>query len=143
MFSNAFHGAAGTYDRGNPDLDKEINQGVDGIFRVQSGRVNGQVAAFYSTIKNYITPNIVKDTLIEGDGGPTTVPLNEFSQADATLKGLEGRVDAEVVQHVVLGAMGDMVRGGAQGLEGAAAVHARRPPRRARPLGQWPILVRR
>jgi iron complex outermembrane receptor protein len=111
LFSNAFHEAAGTFDHGNPDLDKEINQGVDGIFRVQSGRVNGQFAAFYSTIQNYITPNIVKDTTFEGDEGPTTVPLNVFSQADATLKGVEGRVDAEVVSHLVLGVMGDMVRG--------------------------------
>jgi iron complex outermembrane receptor protein len=111
LFSNAFHEAAGTYDRGNPDLEKEINQGFDGILRVQSGRVNGQLAAFYSTIQNYITPNIVKDTTIEGDEGPRTVPLNQFSQADATLKGIEGRVDAEVVPHFVLGAVGDMVRG--------------------------------
>jgi len=111
LFSNAFHEAAGTFDRGNPDLTKEINQGVDGIFRVQSGRVNGQVAAFYSTIKNYITPNIVKDTTFEGDAGPETVPLNQFTQADATLRGVEGRVDAEVVSHFVLGAIGDMVRG--------------------------------
>jgi len=111
LFSNAFHGAAGTFDRGNPDLTKEINQGVDGIFRVQSGRLNGQMAAFYSTITNYITPNIVKDTTIDGDAGPATVPLNQFTQADATLEGVEGRIDAEVVSHFVLGAMGDMVRG--------------------------------
>jgi iron complex outermembrane receptor protein len=111
LFSNAFHGAAGTFDRGNPDLAKEINQGVDVIFRIQSGQVNGQLAAFSSTINNYITPNIVKDTTIEGDAGPETVPLNQFTQADATLKGIEGRVDAEVVPHFVLGAMGDMVRG--------------------------------
>jgi iron complex outermembrane receptor protein len=111
LFSNAFHEAAGTYDRGNPDLTKEINQGVDGVFHVQSGRVSGQLAGFYSTIENYITPNIVKDTTFEGDEGPATVPLNVFTQADATLKGIEGRVDAEVMQHFVLGAMGDMVRG--------------------------------
>src|SRR4029453_18552511 len=62
LFSNAFHEAAGRSGRGHPAPTKEINQGVDGICRVQSGRVNGQVAAFYSTIKNYIPPNIVKDT---------------------------------------------------------------------------------
>src|SRR4029450_2286973 len=94
LFSNAFHEAAGTFDKGNPDLTKEINQGVDGILRVQSGRVNGRFAGFYSTIRNVITPNIVKDTPFEGDQGPETVPLNQFSQSDATLKGIEGRVDA-------------------------------------------------
>jgi iron complex outermembrane receptor protein len=111
LFSNAFHEAAGTFDRGNPDLTKEVNQGVDGIVRMHSERVNGQVAAFYSEIKNYITPNIVKDTLIEGDEGPASVPLNQFSQADATLKGVEGRLDAEVATHFVIGGVADMVRG--------------------------------
>jgi iron complex outermembrane receptor protein len=52
--------------------------------------------------------NIVGDTTIDGGA---TVPLNEFSQHDAILKGLEGRVEAEVAPHIVLGAMGDMVRG--------------------------------
>jgi iron complex outermembrane recepter protein len=111
LFSNAFHEAAGTYDRGNASLQQEINQGVDAILRVQSSRVNGQLAGFYSTIQNFITPNIVKDTTIDSDEGAATVPLNQFSQSDATLKGVEGRIDAEVMPHLVLGAMGDMVRG--------------------------------
>jgi iron complex outermembrane receptor protein len=111
LFSNAFHEAAGTFDVGNPDLKKEINQGFDGVLHVQSGRVTGQFAGFYSTIQNFVTPNIVRDTTFDGDDGPETAPLNQFSQADATLKGIEGRLDAEVARHFVLGAMGDMVRG--------------------------------
>jgi iron complex outermembrane receptor protein len=39
------------------------------------------------------------------------VPLNRISQADATLRGIEGRLEAEVVPHFALGTMGDMVRG--------------------------------
>jgi iron complex outermembrane receptor protein len=111
LFSNAFHAASGTFDRGNPSLDAEVNQGIDGILRVQGTGVNGQISAFYSRIDNFITPTIVKDTTIDGDAGPITVPLNQFSQADATLKGIEGRVEAEVVPRLVLGAMGDVVRG--------------------------------
>jgi iron complex outermembrane recepter protein len=111
LFSNAFHAAVGTFDKGNPDLKAEVNQGVDGILRMQGAGVNGQVSGFYSRINNYVTPAIVKDTTIDSDAGPVTVPLNQFSQADATLKGVEGRVEAEVVPHLVLGAMGDMVRG--------------------------------
>jgi iron complex outermembrane recepter protein len=134
LFSNAFHEAAGTFDKGNPDLEKEINQGFDGILRLQSGRVNGQVAGFYSTIKNFITPNIVKDTLIDGEDGPETVPLNQFSQGDATLKGFEGRVDAEVIPHFVIGAMGDLVRGE---LKDSKEPLPFMPPARLGALARW------
>jgi iron complex outermembrane receptor protein len=113
LFSNAFHEAAGTYDRGNPNLKQETNQGVDGFLRAQSGKVNAQIGGYYSRINNFISPNIVKDTVIEGEepGTTETVPLNQFSQGDATLKGLEGRVEGEVARHFVLGMMGDLTRG--------------------------------
>jgi iron complex outermembrane receptor protein len=117
LFANAFHAASGTYDRGNPSLEAETNQGIDGILRMQSPRVNGQLAAFYSRIDNFITPDIVKDTTISEEDGDITVPLNLFSQADATLRGVEGRIEAEVVRHLVLGAMGDVVRGRFEGGE--------------------------
>jgi iron complex outermembrane receptor protein len=111
LFSNAFHAAAGTYDRGNANLDSETNQGFDGIVRFQGSRVNGQVSGYYNTVANFISPNIVKDTIIDGDAGPITVPLNQFSQADAKMKGLEGRVEVEAVRNLIVGVMGDLVRG--------------------------------
>jgi iron complex outermembrane receptor protein len=78
---------------------------------METPRLNGQFSAFYNGIQNFITPNIVKDTTIDDGSGPVTVPLNRISQADAVLKGAEGRLEAEVVPNVVLGAMGDVVRG--------------------------------
>jgi iron complex outermembrane receptor protein len=111
LSSNAFHEAEGAYDFGNPNLQSEINQGVEAILRMETRRVSGQFSAFYNGIQNYITPNIVGDTVIVGDAGPETVPLNRISQADAVLRGAEGRLEAEVVPNVVLGAMGDVVRG--------------------------------
>jgi iron complex outermembrane receptor protein len=112
LFSNAFHAAAGTYDIGNPNLKAETNQGVDAVLRLDLPKVNGQVAAFYNSIQNYITPNIVRDTALVGDDGSiSTVPVNQFSQADATLRGVEGKLEWQVAPHVVLGGMGDMTRG--------------------------------
>jgi iron complex outermembrane receptor protein len=107
LASNAVHEAAGTYDVGNPNLKAENNQGVDGILRVEGKGVTGQFSAFYNSITNYITPNIVGDTLVEG----ASVPLNRVSQADATLRGVEGRLEVEVAPRLVLGTMGDVVRG--------------------------------
>jgi iron complex outermembrane receptor protein len=111
LSSNAFHEAAGTFDVGNPTLKAEVNQGVDGILRVERPRVNGQIASYYSQIQNYITSDIVGDTTFDGGEGLETVPLNHISQADAKLWGFEGRLEVEVAPRIVLGALGDMVRG--------------------------------
>jgi iron complex outermembrane receptor protein len=108
LFSNAFHAAAGTYDKGNPNLKTEVSQGLDGVLRIQSGKVNAQLAGYYNRINDYVAVHIVGDTIVDG-GAP--VPLNEFAQANATMKGLEGRVEAAVTPQIVLGAMGDVVRG--------------------------------
>ncbi|MFL5575529.1 MAG: TonB-dependent receptor [Gemmatimonadaceae bacterium] len=113
LYSNAFHAAVGTFDVGNPDLKAETNTGVDGVLRAQSGRASAQLSAYYSRINDFISPNIVRDTTLAGEGGgpPNSVPLNVFSQSDATLRGLEGQVETEVVRHVIAGALGDVVRG--------------------------------
>lgn len=111
LASNAFHEATGTFDVGNPSLESEVNEGAEAILRVQSPRVNGSFSAFANVIRNYITPNVVGDTVIVGEAGAVSVPLNRVSQADARMRGAEGRIEAEVMPHVVLGAMGDMVRG--------------------------------
>ncbi|MEP7384369.1 MAG: TonB-dependent receptor [Gemmatimonadota bacterium] len=108
LYSNAFHAAAGTFDVGNPGLKSEVNQGIDAVLRSQTRRVNAEFSAYWNRISNYIAPSIVKDTTT--DGG-VTVPLNRFGQGDATLKGLEGRIEGTVARQVVLGAMADMVRG--------------------------------
>ena len=111
LFSNAVHEANGTFDRGNPALESEVNQGFDGILRFERPRMHGQVAGYYNRVENFITADIVKDTTISTDEGDETMPLNEFTQARATLRGLEGRVEVEIVRNLVVGAMGDLVRG--------------------------------
>ncbi|HEV3049991.1 MAG TPA: TonB-dependent receptor, partial [Longimicrobium sp.] len=113
LFSNAFHHAAGSYDVGDPDLELETNRGAEAVLRAQSERINAQVAAFYSRIDNFITPEVVGDTTIvdEHDGEEIEVPLNRFRQDDAQLRGLEGQVEAVVSRNIVLGVMGDLVRG--------------------------------
>jgi iron complex outermembrane receptor protein len=111
LFSNAFHEALGTYDVGNPNLEAEVNQGGELILKAQSARLSAQVATYRNTIQNFITPNIVGDTVIVVDGAPDTVPLNKISQADVRLYGAEGRVEFEAVPHFVVGAMGDVTRG--------------------------------
>lgn len=108
LFANGFHAALGSFDIGNSDLTSETNTGLDGVLRAQSGHVSGQLAGYYNRINDYITPNIVGDTVTdEGD----EVPLNVYSQADASIGGIEGQIEGEVTRNVVLGVMGDWLRG--------------------------------
>ena len=107
LFSNGFHAAAGSYDVGNADLEPETNQGLDAVLRLQSRKANGQLSAYSNRIHNFIAPQIVGDTLTE-EG---LLPLNRYIQRDATLRGLEAQIEAEVAPHIVLGALADVVRG--------------------------------
>lgn len=112
LFSNGFHAANGTYDVGNPGLDVETNQGADAIIRFTAARLTAELSGYTTAIANYIAPNIVGDTsLIDETGNVDTVPLNRFRQADARMRGLEGRAEYEVIRGVVIGVMGDVVRG--------------------------------
>jgi iron complex outermembrane recepter protein len=109
LFANAFHAALGTFDVGNANLKVETNQGVDGSIRISGSKVTAQFAGYVNRVNNFITPLITKDTVI--NAGQDTVPLNNYSQADADLKGVEAQLDVEVTRHVVLGVTGDAVRG--------------------------------
>lgn len=111
LFSNGFHAAAGSYDVGNGDLRAETNTGAEAVLRLQSETLSGQFSAYYNRIDNYITPDIVGDTLLDSEGEPTQVPLNVYTQADAALRGVEGQLELRAARHFVLGAMGDLVHG--------------------------------
>lgn len=113
LFSNGLHAANGTYDVGNPDLEVETNQGADAIVRYTSSRLSAEVSAYASTIVDFIATNIVGDTTIldEESGAASIMPLNRFRQADARMRGLEGRAEFEVRRAFVLGVVGDLVRG--------------------------------
>ena len=111
LYSNGFHVAAGSFDIGDPDLAPETNLGVEALVRVQSARLTGQFSGYLNRVDDFIAPEIVGDTLIETEDGDASVPLTLFRQADATLRGLEGKVEMVVAKHVVAGVRGDVVRG--------------------------------
>ncbi len=106
LYSNAMHHAAGTYDMGNPDLDAEVSNGAEAILRVAAARVSAQVSVYVNRVDNFVTPDIVGDTLVDGE----LVPLNRFAQEDAQLSGAEGSVEVQLGEHVVGNVMGDFVR---------------------------------
>jgi iron complex outermembrane receptor protein len=107
LFSNAVHAAVGAYQVGTPNLTAETNMGVDAVLRVRRSRVTGEISGYYNRVNNYIAPIVVGDTLVVAE----TLPLAVFQQADARVAGLEGKLEVEVVPGLVVGAMGDRLRG--------------------------------
>lgn len=108
LFSNAVHEAVGTYDKGNASLEPETNQGFDLSLRVRTDRVTGQLGGYYNRVRNFISPRIVGDTT---DSSGEVLPLNQFSQGNATLRGIEGQMETALGGGVVIGLLGDIVRG--------------------------------
>lgn len=108
LFSNGFHAAAGSFDLGDPRLRLETNRGFDAVLRAQATRVTGQLSAYLNQVDDYIAALALRDTTTE-EGA--TVPLVAYTQRDASLRGVEGQIEGEVIRHIVLGAMGDVTRG--------------------------------
>jgi iron complex outermembrane recepter protein len=109
LYANAFHAATASFERGNRTLDSETNMGIDGVLRLQSGRTHGQFSGYYNRVKDYIFASILGDTI--DDSSAQLIPLNVYDQRDADIRGLEAEIESEIARHVVLGIMGDVLRG--------------------------------
>jgi iron complex outermembrane receptor protein len=108
LFANGFHAAVGTFDIGDPDLDRETNNGAEAVLHVDARRTHAQLSSYFNRIEGYVFPRVVGTTTNE-DG--EEVPLVNIAQSDATLAGIEGSVETEAGRHFVVGFMGDLVRG--------------------------------
>ncbi|MFN2564011.1 MAG: TonB-dependent receptor, partial [Gemmatimonadaceae bacterium] len=106
LFSNGFHAAAGSFDTGNPNLEAEINQGLDAVLRMQSRSVSVQLSGFHNRIGDYIAPVPVGTVVVDGEEFPEI----EYRQRDATLTGAEGTAETNLTPRVVAGVMGDVMR---------------------------------
>jgi iron complex outermembrane receptor protein len=133
LFSNAFHAAIGAFQVGGAGLQPEINDGVEGMLHMQSAKFTGQASLYYNRISNYIAPLRMGDTTVVVDDESQTVPLDVYSQADATLRGVEGEAEYVVLPQWVVGANGDFVRG--EFSSGGALPYM--PPARLGGLVRW------
>jgi iron complex outermembrane recepter protein len=78
LFSNGVHVAAGTFDRGNPDLRAETNTGTEVVLRARTARLTAQLSGYYNRIDDYILADVVGDTAVVDPEDPTvidTLPL--------------------------------------------------------------------
>ena len=120
-----FHGPhPGTFavENGDPDLESEHALGFDVAFRWRSGRSTGDITVFTNRIDNFIFRQLTG--AIEDD-----LPETFFTQADASLTGIESHVDVRLNSLWTVEGGLDYVHGSFRGGDGALP---RIPPLRGR-----------
>ena len=111
LYSRSVHAGTGAVEFGNPGLDAERALGVDAVLRVHSSRVSGQLAAYVNRVAGYIHPAVLGDTVVDGH----SLPIVGYAQHDATLRGVEGSIEAVVAGSLVAGLGGDVVSADREG----------------------------
>lgn len=115
LYSNAFHAANGTFDRGNPELRQETSQGLDAIVRAVSADQRAACGLLQPRERlHHAEHRNEHDHRRRGwkHHGAAQRVLSE----DATLRGVEGRVEGDVIHRLFPWTSGDVVRGPSQAL---------------------------
>jgi iron complex outermembrane recepter protein len=124
LFSDGFHHATRSYERGDAGLKKELSENLDLGYRFNSSWVTAEFNLFHNWVSNYIYQQRSAGELFdEASGGflaPGTdcdecFPLLESKQLNATFKGFEAQATFPLMQNnfgsVDLTLFGDYTRG--------------------------------
>lgn len=111
LFSNGPHLAAGVFEIGDPALGKETARGVEATARIGDESLSFAINGFYTSYKDFIFENA---TGLDADVDGEMIPIFEFQATDATFKGFEAQLDAELFRvgpfHIHGHAAADYVR---------------------------------
>ncbi len=106
LFADGVHVATLTYEIGNPNLDREVGNGLDLSLRKNEGRLQGELTLFRQDFQDFIYQAFTGAKVVD-------IAVVRYSQADATLTGAEFRARIEVVEwednHLHLELLGDTV----------------------------------
>lgn len=97
LFADGEHGGVAAYQRGDPTLDPERALNLEASIRWARARFSGELTGYWNQIDNYI---YLKNTGTETESG---LAVYEADQTDATLKGLEGNLEASLLPWASLG----------------------------------------
>lgn len=86
LFSNGPHLATDSFEIGDPDLDKEVATGVEGVARINRPWFSAQVSAYYTTYDDFIA---LLATGEEEDG----LPVFQFTPVEAEFRGFEAEAE--------------------------------------------------
>lgn len=111
LFSNGPHLATGVFEIGDPALGKETARGVEATARIGDESLSFAINGFYTSYKDFIFENA---TGLDADVDGEMIPIFEFQATDATFKGFEAQLDAELFRvgpfHIHGHAAADYVR---------------------------------
>lgn len=107
LFSNGPHLADYSFNIGNPELEAEFGTGVDLFARLNRSRVSGEMAVYRNWISNYIyyAPTGRLDPRLQ------RFPVYQAAGDDAVLQGVEGKVEWEAFDRLVVDVGASYVRG--------------------------------
>ncbi len=104
LYSDGPHLADFSFDIGSPDLDSEVGTGLDLFLRGTRADLSVELAAYYNRVDGYIYYTQTGETVrVIRDGVPPRItPVFEARGDDADFKGVEGRIQWELVPNLVL-----------------------------------------
>ncbi|MBK8816115.1 MAG: TonB-dependent receptor [Methylococcaceae bacterium] len=124
LFSDGFHHATRSYERGNAGLKKELSENLDLGYRFNSSWVTAEFNLFHNWVSNYIYQQRSAGELFDEVSGsfvaPGTdcdecFPVLDSKQLDATFKGFEAQTTFPLMQNnygaLDLTLFGDYTRG--------------------------------
>ena len=109
LFSEGPHLAAYYFEVGNPELKTEIGLGADAFVRLTRDRIRAELAGFHNEFSDYIYP---RET---GKLSRVRLPIYQFQGADARLSGVEGQLEWNPAEGLVVTGTGSFVRGTLEG----------------------------
>lgn len=95
LFADGPHLATGVYELGDPTLDKEIARGVEATMRLGGDDISFTLNGYYTSYKGFIA-QIDTGNFADLDG--EMIPIFQFQATDATFKGFESQIKAELFQ---------------------------------------------
>ncbi|MCA8888311.1 MAG: TonB-dependent receptor, partial [Parvularculaceae bacterium] len=95
LFSNGPHLATGVYEVGDPDLGKETARGVEATAKLGDDALSVIINGFYTSYRDFIFENA---TGVDIDVDGELTPEFRFEATDATFKGFEAQLDAELFE---------------------------------------------
>lgn len=95
LFSNGPHLATGVFEIGDPALGKETARGLEATARIGDESLSFVVNGFYTSYRDFIFEDA---TGAEIDVDGELLPVLQFAATDATFKGFEAQLDAELFE---------------------------------------------
>ena len=109
LFADGVHFGIGVFERGDPTLSTEVGLGTDLFARWSNGRVDAEIAGFFTRIDDFIA--FVPTGEVFVDDSEREWDVFEYRAGDAELFGGETQLRVALTERLQMGASADFVRG--------------------------------